>query len=102
VDISIEKTVTAFTHTPLEVGEDYYGFCNRVAKDYRAEICYMDSWMKFAYFIAISEKDSLEKLSKIYMEKIVRLYEVSASIISDIRDLLPSFWTGCRRCIGPR
>jgi hypothetical protein len=43
----------------------------------------VDRLTKFVHFIPICEKDSLEKLDKIYMEEVVRLHGVPASIISD-------------------
>jgi hypothetical protein len=43
----------------------------------------VDRLTKSAHFISISEKDSLEKLSKIYMKEIVRLHGVPAGIVSD-------------------
>jgi hypothetical protein len=57
--------------------------------------------MKFAHFIPIYEKDSLEKLGKIYMEEIVRLHEVPTSIVSD-RDprFTLSFGAECKTCTG--
>jgi hypothetical protein len=46
----------------------------------------VDRLIKSTHFISISEKDSLKKLSKIYIEEIVRLHGVPTSIVSD-RDL---------------
>jgi hypothetical protein len=43
----------------------------------------VDRLTKSVHFISINEKDPLKKLSKIYMEEIVRLYEVPTSIVSD-------------------
>jgi hypothetical protein len=42
-----------------------------------------DRLTKSAHFIPINEKDPLEKLSKIYIEEIVRLHGVPTSIVSD-------------------
>jgi hypothetical protein len=53
----------------------------------------VDRLTKSAYFIPINEKDPLEKLSKIYMEEIVRLHGVPASIVSDRDSRFTSkFW----------
>jgi hypothetical protein len=43
----------------------------------------VDSLTKSAHFVLISEKDSLEKLGKIYMEEIVKLHGVPTSIVFD-------------------
>jgi hypothetical protein len=43
----------------------------------------VDRLTKSVHFIPISEKNPLETLSKIYMEEIVRLHGVPASIVSD-------------------
>jgi hypothetical protein len=53
----------------------------------------VDRLTKSAHFILINEKDLLETLNKIYMEEIVRLHGVLASIISD-RDprFTSKFW----------
>jgi hypothetical protein len=53
----------------------------------------MDRLTKSAHFIPNSEKDSLEKLGKIYIEEIVRLYGVPTSIAFD-RDprFTSKFW----------
>jgi hypothetical protein len=54
-----------------------------------------------AHFIPISEKDPLEKLSKIYMEEIIRLHGVPASIVFD-RDprFTLRFWERMQRQMG--
>jgi hypothetical protein len=61
----------------------------------------VDRLTKFAHFISISEKFFLEKLSKIYMEEIVRLHGVPASIVSD-RDLrfTSKFWDRMQKLYG--
>jgi hypothetical protein len=80
----------------VEVGRNHYGFVIGLPitmgqKDTIWVI--VDRLTKSAHFIPISEKDSLEKLSKIYMEEIVRLHGVPSSIVSD-RDLrfTPKFY----------
>jgi hypothetical protein len=53
----------------------------------------VDRLTKSAHFIPIGEKDPLEKLSNIYMEEIVRLYGVLASIVFDRNPRFTSkFW----------
>jgi hypothetical protein len=53
------------------------------------------------HFIPISEKDSLEKLSKIYMEEIIRIYGVLTSIVSDQDPRFTSkFWDRMQKLYG--
>jgi hypothetical protein len=61
----------------------------------------MDRLTKFSHFIPIIEKNPLEKLSKIYMEEIVRLHGVPASIISN-RDprFTSKFWDKMQKLYG--
>jgi hypothetical protein len=83
------RITVAFTCTPIEMGGHHYGFCHWSTKDNGTKEYHLgivDKLTKSAHFITISEKDPFEKLSKIYMEEIVRLHRVLASIVSD-RDL---------------
>jgi hypothetical protein len=61
----------------------------------------IDKLTKSAHFISISEKDDLEQLSKIYMEEIVRLHGVPASIVSN-RDprFTSKFWDRIQKLYG--
>jgi hypothetical protein len=61
----------------------------------------VDKLTKSAHFILISEKDSLERLGKIYMEEIVRLHGVPTSIVSD-RDprFTSKFWGKMQELYG--
>jgi transposase InsO family protein len=61
----------------------------------------VDRITKSAHFIPINEKDSLEKLSKIYMKEIVRLHGVPNSIVSD-RDpkFTSKFWRQLQQRYG--
>jgi hypothetical protein len=43
----------------------------------------IDKLTKSAHFIPICEKDSLEKLGKIYIEEVIRLHKVPTNIVSD-------------------
>jgi hypothetical protein len=61
----------------------------------------VDRLTKSAHFILIYEKDSLEKLSKIYVEEIVRLHEMPASIVSDRDPRFTSrFWERMQKQFG--
>jgi hypothetical protein len=61
----------------------------------------IDRLTKLVHFIPISEKDPLEKLSKIYVEEIVRLHGVPTSIVSD-RDprFTLKFWEQMQKQFG--
>ena len=61
----------------------------------------IDRFSKIAHFLAIKKKQSVESLTHLYIESIVRLYGVPKSIISD-RD--PRFtsrhWQGLQNAFG--
>ena len=56
---------------------------------------------KSAHFLAMNVKDSLLKLARIYIEKIVRLHRVPTSIVSD-RDprFVLRFWQQLQQALG--
>ena len=43
----------------------------------------VDRLTKFAHFLAINQKLSMDKLAELYIQEVVRLHGVLASIISD-------------------
>jgi transposase InsO family protein len=61
----------------------------------------IDKLTKSAHFISINEIDPLERLSKIYVEEIVRLHGVPTSIVSD-RDprFTSKFWERMQKQFG--
>lgn len=63
----------------------------------------MDRLTQSAHFIPVHIDYSLQKLAKLYISKIVRLHEVSISIISD-RDLylMSQFWKKLHETLGTR
>ena len=70
----------------MEVKIYYYGFRNRVAKESKghdAVSVVVDRLTKTAYFLPVNMKYPLEKLTRLYMDEIVRLYGIPVSIISD-------------------
>jgi hypothetical protein len=61
----------------------------------------VDKLRKSVHFIPICEKDSLEKLGKIYIKEIVKLHGVPTSIVSD-RDprFTSKFWSRMQELYG--
>ena len=62
---------------------DFVTGLSRTQKGHNAIWVIVDRLTKFAHFLAINVKDPLPKLAKMYIEEIVRLHEVLASIVSD-------------------
>ena len=62
---------------------DFVTSLPRTQKGHDAIWVIVDHLTKSAYFLAINVKDPLPKLVKIYIEKIVILHGVPASIVSD-------------------
>ena len=55
----------------------------RTQPDYDAIWVIVDRLTKSAHFLAIRNNFSLDKLGKLYISEIVKLHEVSVSIVSD-------------------
>ena len=55
----------------------------RTQKGHDAIWVIVDRLTKSAHFLAMNIKDSLPKLAQLYIEEIVRLHGVPASIVSD-------------------
>jgi hypothetical protein len=61
----------------------------------------VDRLTKAAHFIPIKVKYSLEKLTKLYLQKIVRLHGVPESIVSDRDSCFTSkFWKSLQEVMG--
>src|SRR3954469_19917621 len=73
----------------------------RSRNGYEAVWVVVDRLTKNAHFLAMNMTDSLEKLSKLYMQEIVRLHGVPKSIVSD-RDprFTSGFWKGLQKALG--
>ena len=94
---------------PLEVPEwkwehitmDFVTGLPRTQKGHDAIWVIVDRLTKSAHFLAMNVKDSLPKLAKMYLEEIVRLHGVPASIVSD-RDprFVSRFWQQLQRALG--
>ena len=54
-----------------------------IQADYDAIWVIMDKLTKLTYFLAIRNNFSLDKLAKLYINEIVKLHEVSISIMLD-------------------
>ena len=70
----------------MEMREDHYGFVTglpRTRRQHDAIWVIVDRLTKFAHFLPVNVKDSLEKLAQLYVDEIVRLHGVSVSIVSD-------------------
>jgi hypothetical protein len=62
---------------------DFLVWLPRTQAGYNAIWVIVDRLTKAAHFIPIKVKYSLEKLTKLYLQKIVRLHRVPESIVSD-------------------
>ena len=61
----------------------------------------MDRFTKSAYFLAIQNNFSLDKLAKLYISEIVKLHGVPVSIMSD-KDprFMSRFWPKLQKALG--
>ena len=75
----------------------------RTQKGHDAIWVIVDRLTKSAHFLAINVKDPLPKLARIYIEEIVRLHGVPASIVSD-RDprFVSRFWQQLQQALGSK
>ena len=55
----------------------------RIQADFDAIWVIVDRLTKSAHFLSIRTKFSLDRLAELYINEIVRLYEVPVSIVSD-------------------
>ena len=90
----------------MEVGENYYGFVSglpRSPKDHNAIWVIVDRMTKSAHFLPIQMKYSLDQLAQLYVNEIVRLHGVLASIVLDRDPRFTShFWGGVQKALGAR
>src|SRR4051812_23789373 len=90
--------------TTMKVGKHNHVFRQwlpRSRNGHEAVWVVVDRLTKNAHFLAMNMTDSLEKLSKLYMQEIVRLHGVPKSIVSD-RDprFTSGFWKGLQKALG--
>ena len=63
----------------------------------------VDRLTKSAHFLPINVEDSLEKLTRLYVDEIVRLHGVLVSIVSDQYPRFTSrFWHSLQAALGTR
>ena len=63
----------------------------------------VDRLTKYAHFLSVNVKDSLEKLAQLYVDEIVRLHGVPVSIVSDRDPRFTSrFWPSLQTALGTR
>ena len=96
---------------PLEVPEwkwehitmDFVTGLPRTQKGHNAVWVIVDRLTKSAHFLAMNIKDSLSKLAQLYIEEIVRLHGVPASIVFD-RDprFVSRFWQQLQQALGTK
>ncbi|GJT79114.1 putative reverse transcriptase domain-containing protein [Tanacetum coccineum] len=88
----------------LEVGKDYYGFCEWTAKNaewYDTIWVIVDRLTKSAHFLPMKKIDSMEKLMQLYLKEVVCRHGVPVSIISDRDSHFTSrFWKSVQKALG--
>ena len=78
--------------------QDYLG-----TQRFRFYLGYFDILTKFAHFIPINIKFSLEKLTSLYISEIVRLHGVPSSIVFDRDPRFTSrFWESLNKALGTK
>ena len=56
---------------------------SRIQRGYDAIWIIVDRLIESAHFLPISMKYSLEKLTKLYLDEVIRLHRIPVSIVSD-------------------
>ena len=75
----------------------------RTQKQHDAIWVIVDRLTKSAHFLPINVEDSVEKLDKLYVDKIMRLHGVPVSIVSDQDPrFTSSFWLSLQAALGTR
>ena len=62
---------------------DFVSRLPKTQKSHDAVWIIVDRLIKSAHFLSINMKYPLEKLTKLYSDEIIRLYEIPVSIVSD-------------------
>ena len=75
----------------------------RNQKGHKAVWVIIDRLTKSSHFLPVHMKYSLEKLAKLYLDKIVRLHGIPVSIVSD-RDsrFVSRFWQKLQETLGTK
>ena len=99
-----EDIVTPYSS--MEMGKYYYGFVTglpRTQRQHDAIWVIIDRLTKSAHFLPINVKDSLERLTQLYVDEIVRLHGVPVLIVSDRDPRFTSrFWPSLQAALGTR
>ncbi len=83
---STSRFITSIANTIEEMGTDNYGFVMglpRTQNSHDAVWVIIDRLTKSAQFLPVRMDYSLERLARLYINEIVRLHGVPASIVSD-------------------
>ena len=82
---------------------DFVTALPRTQKGHDAIWVIIDRLTKSAYFLAINVKDPFPKLARLYIEKIIRLHGVPASIVSNRHPrFLARFWQQLQQALGTK
>ena len=102
-----QKPLGTLHHLPIlewkweHINTDFVIGLPHTQASYNAIWVIMDRLTKSAHFLAIRNNFSLDKLAKLYISEIVKLHEVSVSIVSD-RDprFTSQFWPKLQKALG--
>jgi len=80
---------------------DFVTHLSRSVKGHDSIWVIVDKLTKCAYFLAINQKWSLDKLAELYVREVVRLHGVPTSIVSDRDPRFTSrFWQSLQAVLG--
>ena len=80
------RTLTTIINTLVEVWGYYHGFCVGVIERKEKEWCYLvivDKLTKLSLFLSMKMTNSIEKLAKLYVNKLMWLHGVPIFIMSN-------------------
>ena len=100
------RFIATFTDSRANMGAYYNGFCARVPKTSRGNDSIwviVDRLTKTAHFLAVKATTTLEQYAELYMNEIVKLHGIAASIVSD-RDpnFTSHFWEQFQTALGTK
>ena len=94
------------SNSTLEMGQHYYGFCDRCSltqKKHDSVWVIVDRLTKSAHFLPVQLDYSMDRLDKLYMNEIIRLYGMTLSIMYDRDPRFTSrFWKELQSAMGTR
>ena len=90
----------------MEVGQHYYGFCvwfSLTQKKHDLVWVIVDRLTKSAHFLLVRLNYSMDRLTELYVNEIVRLHGIPLSIVSDRDPRFTSrFWKELQSTLGTR